>query len=70
MRTVVVEVHNDILGDSVFWRGAASQIEEIANIPARITARAVIKDGKPRKCGMWFVYLTDEKVSTCTENFL
>lgn len=52
---IVVEVKNEILGDSVFWRGPAEQIAKIRNIPARETAKAVAKDGKKRVCGMWHV---------------
>lgn len=54
-RTVVVEVKNEILGDGEFWRGPASRISEIRNIPARQTATRVVQDGKPRQCGMWHV---------------
>lgn len=53
--TVIVEVKSDVLGDSEFWRGPPSCINEIRNIPARNTARLVIKDGKARRCGMWHV---------------
>lgn len=55
MRTVVVEVKNEILGDSEFWRGPENRISAIRNIPARQTAALVVKDGKSRKCGMWHV---------------
>jgi len=54
-RTVIVEVKNAILGDGEFWRGPESTISAIRNIPARRTAQLVVKDGKPRKCGMWHV---------------
>ncbi|MDN7729207.1 hypothetical protein QZM48_04195 [Burkholderia orbicola] len=59
MRTVVVEVKNEILGDSEFWRGPESKIAEIHNIPARKTAEQVVLDGQPRKCGMWHVRIED-----------
>ena len=52
---ILVEVKNEILGYSVFWRGQAEKIAEIRNIPARRTAEAVAKDGKTRVCGMWHV---------------
>jgi hypothetical protein len=54
-RTVVVEVKSEVLGDSVFWRGPEGSIASIHNIPARQTAALVVKDGKPRVCGMWHV---------------
>lgn len=50
-----VEVKNEILGDSVFWEGPTNQIHMIRNIPARMTAELVAKDGKERVCGMWHV---------------
>ncbi len=53
--TIVVEVKNEILGNSEFWRGDESRIAEIRNIPARETAKQVAADGKPRVCGMWHV---------------
>ena len=52
---IIVEVKNTILGDSEFWRGPESRIEEIRNIPARETAKQVANDGKARVCGMWHV---------------
>lgn len=52
---ILVEVKNEILGDSVFWRGEADKVAEIRNIPARQTAEAVAKDGQKRVCGMWHV---------------
>lgn len=52
---ILVEVKNEILGDSVFWRGPAEKVSEIRNIPARQTAEAVAKDGQKRVCGMWHV---------------
>lgn len=59
MRIVVVEVKNEILGDSEFWRGPEDRISTIRNIPARQTAQLVVKDGKARKCGMWHVRIED-----------
>lgn len=50
-----VEVKNDILGDSVFWEGDSSRVDEIRNIPARQLAKRVMLDGKTRKDGMWVV---------------
>lgn len=52
---IIVEYKNEILGNSEFWRGNESNISEIRNIPARMTAEKVVKDGKPRKFGMWYV---------------
>jgi len=52
-----VEVKNEILGDSVFWEGPAERLEEIRNYPARDLAREVAKDGKPRRSGMWNVFV-------------
>lgn len=52
---IVVEVKNQILGDSEFWRGPVTRIDDIRNIPARETARLVAKDGKARANGMWHV---------------
>ena len=52
---IKVEVKNEILGNSVFWEGAASDISKIRNIPARILAERVAVDGKTRKDGMWVV---------------
>ena len=49
---IVVEVKNEILGDSEFWRGPEDRIAEIRNVPARLTAQKVAMDGKPRVCGM------------------
>jgi len=50
-----VEIKNEILGDSLFWEGDESKIEEIRNLPAKMTARKVAKDGKTRISGMWVV---------------
>jgi len=50
-----VEVKNDILGNRIFWEGDSSKIQEIRNIPAKLTAEKVIKDGVDRTCGMWVV---------------
>ena len=52
---IIVEVKNEILGDSEFWCGDESDISQIRNIPARMTAEQVVKDGKPKVCGMWHV---------------
>ncbi len=52
---IIVEVKNVILGDSEFWRGPEERISEIRNIPARMAAEKVIKDGQPRVSGMWYV---------------
>lgn len=50
-----VEVKNEILGNTLFWEGDETQIEEINNLPAKMTARKVVKDGKTRVFGMWVV---------------
>lgn len=63
---IIVEVKNEILGDSEFWRGPADRICEIRNIPARITAQQVVQDGKPRVCGMWHVRL--EEIAMLSDN--
>ena len=52
---IIVEVKNEMLGDSEFWRGDESHISQIRNIPARMTAEQVVRDGRPRTCGMWHV---------------
>lgn len=52
---IKVKVKNEILGDSVFWSGNSKDIEQIKNIPARMLARQVAKDGKTRRNGMWVV---------------
>jgi len=52
---IIVEVKNAILGDSVFWHGREENISEIRNIPARMVAEKVVKDGKSRVSGMWHV---------------
>lgn len=46
---IIVEVKNEILGNSEFWRGDESRIAEIRNIPARMTTEQVVADGKGRK---------------------
>lgn len=55
-----VEIKNEILGNKVIWEGSEKDIEEIKNIPARLIARQVVKDGKERKSGMWLVRKTNE----------
>lgn len=60
MRTVTVEVKNDILGNDVFWRGPEDQIAEIRNLVARMLARNVVATGKPGQTGMWHVRIEDE----------
>lgn len=52
---IIVDVKNEILGDSTFWRGPPERIREIRNIPARETAALVAKDGQKRVYGMWHV---------------
>lgn len=52
---IIVEVKNEILGNDEFWRGPEDRIDEIRNIPARMLAKKVVKDGKARTIGMWHV---------------
>lgn len=52
---IKVEVKNEILGNSTFWKGPKEDINKIRNNVARMLAQKVIKDGKPRNSGMWFV---------------
>jgi len=52
---IKVEVKNEILGNSIFWEGDSENINQIRNIPAKMLAKQVIKDGKTRKLGMWIV---------------
>jgi hypothetical protein len=52
---IKVEVKNEIFGDSVFWQGDSKDIKSIKNIPARMLAENVVRDGKKRKDGMWVV---------------
>jgi len=52
---IKVEVKNEIMGNSTFWEGDSSEISKIRNIPARMLAERVVKDGQPRNIGMWFV---------------
>ena len=54
-----VEVINELLGNSVFWEGDSSKISEIRNIPAKMLAEKVVKDGKKRTSGMWHVSASD-----------
>ncbi len=57
---IKVEVKNEILGDSIFWEGSDKNINQIRNIPARMLAEMVIKDGKSRNSGMWFVTVIND----------
>lgn len=52
---IIVEVKNEILGDSVFWQGPEDKIKDIRNITAQKNAEFVVKDGIARICGMWHV---------------
>ena len=56
-----VEVKNAILGDHIFWQGPATDIAAIRNVPARITAELVAKDGVSRTTGMWVVSVLIEE---------
>lgn len=60
MRTVIVDVRNDILGNSEFWRGPEDRIEEIRNIPARMCALRVVASGQPSHTGMWYVRIEEQ----------
>ena len=55
-----VEIKNDILGNSVFWEGDYEDVGAIRNIPARMTALNVRRDGKTRQFGMWLVSVVEE----------
>jgi len=57
---IKVEVRNEILGNSVFWKGDSKDIYQIPNIPAKLTAQKVVKDGKDRVSGMWYVSVVKE----------
>jgi len=52
---IVVEYESDVLGRGMFWKGPEERVSEIHNIPARETARLVVRDGRERTCGMWTV---------------
>jgi hypothetical protein len=52
---IIVDVRNEILGNSEFWRGNEEDISKIRNIVAQSLAVRVAKDGQPRSSGMWFV---------------
>ena len=56
--TIIVEVKNEILGDSEFWRGDESRIAEIRNIPARMTAEQVVADSIRNHCLRYGVHRT------------
>jgi len=51
-----IEVKNEILGDSVFWKGKSDCIHQIRNIPAQIAAKRLIKTGQTAKFGMWIAF--------------
>lgn len=57
---IKVEVKSNILGDSVFWEGYAEDIQHIRNVPARMLAALVVKDGTTRKSGMWVVSVSQK----------
>ena len=57
---IKIKVKNEILGDSIFWEGDSSKISEIRNVPARMLAEAIVKDGNSRKDGMWVVSVSEE----------
>lgn len=59
---ILVEVKNEILGDSIFWQGPPERIAEIRNIPARETAKLVALDGEKRVCGMWHVSVAPNNI--------
>lgn len=56
-----VETKNDLIGDSIFWKGDSSGIDNIKNIIARDLAKHVAKDGITRSHGMWLVYEVNDK---------
>ena len=52
---LMAEVRSEVLGDHVFWQGAVEDISQIRNLPARLIAYQVAKDGVARRWGMWRV---------------
>ena len=50
-----VEIKSEIVGNSVFWEGDASDINKIRNFVAKDLAQIVVKDGISRHDGMWHV---------------
>ena len=52
---LLVEIRSEVLGDQVFWQGAVEDIGLIRNVPARLIAYQVAKDGIARRYGMWRV---------------
>jgi hypothetical protein len=52
---IIVEYDSPVLGSGVFWEGDSSKIDEIRNLPAKLAAEEVVKDGKKRCYGMWTV---------------
>lgn len=61
---VIVEVKNEILGDSEFWRGDKDKIHEIRNVVARELAKQVAKDGIQRADGMWHVRAEEREMDS------
>jgi hypothetical protein len=56
MQVIVrVSYNSEVLGKGIFWEGPSSKINLIRNIPARMVAEEVVKDGKTRETGMWKV---------------
>lgn len=62
---LLVEVRSEVLGDQVFWRGAAGDAGLIRNVPARRLAYQVAKDGIPRRYGMWRVSAVRKEEENC-----
>ena len=60
---LMVEVKNEILGDSIFWKGDVKDLRqlELKNKPAHMLARAVAKDGVARYSGMWYVSVIEDE---------
>lgn len=48
-----VSYKSDVLGEGVFWEGKSEDIDEIANIPARMAAKNAIITNEPCVYGMW-----------------
>jgi hypothetical protein len=51
-----VEVHSEVLGNSVFWEGTQDHSHEIRSLPGRWVADAVFRTGEPQTLGMWHGY--------------
>jgi hypothetical protein len=55
-----VDSENEIHGNSILWEGDARKIHTIHDIPVRITAALVVKDGRTRTSGKWTIAIVKE----------